>query len=444
MQQAKSSVEGLCTIVDHHYQEILDRVKALERQRFSQASREIIPSELDNRPRQSKQSAIVCAMDNSVIERASRNFFHFSFEKDLSTTRLYQKIKFRRSISSLVSVEEPATRWSMISGLSTIDGVSRLSVLSLAITPLEVYNHSRYTILLTNETETDTFPRPSEEIYQTEGQRDPPSSQTSEEIYKAEGQRDPPSPQLSEEIYRTEGQRDTPNSLFWEQFYQARGQRDMPIPLPSEEIDQFECEWHPPGTEDFKFLRLSMKAPTLTVLPVALKICKIKADWREYSLHILYSGQDRCLGLTEQPLFLFKQLDLDGRRPKFMLRRHNEPGVGMAPQPSEEINQTEGQRDLPSVEIFKSFGVSMEDPTHRVLPVALKKYNINTDWREYSLYIVYGDQERCLGPDEKPLILFKQLDREGHKPMFMMRRHATPAVGFTATPTSNERDHGWI
>ncbi|KAH0563395.1 hypothetical protein GP486_002041 [Trichoglossum hirsutum] len=77
----------------------------------------------------------------------------------------------------------------------------------------------------------------------------------------------------------------------------------------------------------------------------------------------------------------------------------------------------------PTVEIFKSFRVSMDDPCYKVLPAALKKYQINADWRQYALYIVYGDQERCLDLQERPLILFKQLDREGKKPMFMLRRH---------------------
>jgi hypothetical protein len=86
-------------------------------------------------------------------------------------------------------------------------------------------------------------------------------------------------------------------------------------------------------------------------------------------------------------------------------------------------------REPHSVEIFKSFHVSLKDPCHKVLPAALKKYNINADWRQYALYIVYGDQERCLGLDERPLILFKQLDREGRKPMFMLRRHAAPMEG---------------
>lgn len=75
-------------------------------------------------------------------------------------------------------------------------------------------------------------------------------------------------------------------------------------------------------------------------------------------------------------------------------------------------------------DIFKSFRVSMEDPCRKVLPAALKRYNIQADWRQYALYIVHGDQERCLGLEEKPLILFKQLDREGRKPMFMLRRNA--------------------
>lgn len=83
-------------------------------------------------------------------------------------------------------------------------------------------------------------------------------------------------------------------------------------------------------------------------------------------------------------------------------------------------------QEPPSVEIFKSFRVSMEDPCHKVLPAALKKYNIHADWRQYALYIVYGDQERCLALHERPLILFKQLEKEGKKPMFMLRKHLNP------------------
>lgn len=84
--------------------------------------------------------------------------------------------------------------------------------------------------------------------------------------------------------------------------------------------------------------------------------------------------------------------------------------------------------EAPSVEIFKSFRVGLEDPCYKVLPAALRKYNIQADWRQYALYIVYGDQERCVGLEEKPLALFKDLDREGKKPMFMLRKLANPIV----------------
>jgi protein STE50 len=94
-----------------------------------------------------------------------------------------------------------------------------------------------------------------------------------------------------------------------------------------------------------------------------------------------------------------------------------------------------------NVEIFKSFRVSIDDPCYKVLPVALKKYNISADWRQYALYIVYGDQERCLGLNEKPLILFKQLDREGRKPMFMLRKHAAPAEGHVNIVQQNHQQN---
>ncbi|KAB8215007.1 hypothetical protein BDV33DRAFT_181617 [Aspergillus novoparasiticus] len=92
--------------------------------------------------------------------------------------------------------------------------------------------------------------------------------------------------------------------------------------------------------------------------------------------------------------------------------------------------------DPPSVEIFKSFRVSMEDPCYKVLPAALKKYNINADWRQYALYIVYGDQERCLGLEERPLILFKQLEKEGRKPMFMLRKQLQHPVESNHPPVN--------
>ena len=80
-----------------------------------------------------------------------------------------------------------------------------------------------------------------------------------------------------------------------------------------------------------------------------------------------------------------------------------------------------------SVEVFKSFRVKPDDPCYKVLPNALKKHNIQDHWRNYAIYIAYEDQERLVGFSEKPLALFKDLDREGKRPLFMLRKLA-PAL----------------
>lgn len=45
---------------------------------------------------------------------------------------------------------------------------------------------------------------------------------------------------------------------------------------------------------------------------------------------------------------------------------------------------------------LKSFKVSLEDPTWKVLPAALKKYRINNDnWQSYAMFICYGPSGIC-------------------------------------------------
>lgn len=81
--------------------------------------------------------------------------------------------------------------------------------------------------------------------------------------------------------------------------------------------------------------------------------------------------------------------------------------------------------DTVSMEVlksFKSFRVTLTDPTSRILPAALKRYGIDAPWEEYSLYLSSGGKERCLRLDEKPLIVFKELSEKGGKPMFMLKK----------------------
>ena len=81
---------------------------------------------------------------------------------------------------------------------------------------------------------------------------------------------------------------------------------------------------------------------------------------------------------------------------------------------------------------MKSFRVNLDDPCWKVLPAAMKKYDVKGREEDYRLYITYGDigipitgleltLERKLSSNEKPLIIFQQLQKEGRNPLFMLR-----------------------
>ncbi|KAI4157271.1 MAG: hypothetical protein LQ342_008435 [Letrouitia transgressa] len=92
--------------------------------------------------------------------------------------------------------------------------------------------------------------------------------------------------------------------------------------------------------------------------------------------------------------------------------------------PSATHNIMPGVRSNAKVENSRVFRISMDSPCSEVLPAALKDYNIDTDPRNFNLFIVFGENrewERCLEMDEKPLMISKRLKREGEKPLFMLR-----------------------
>ncbi|CAH7666879.1 expressed protein [Phakopsora pachyrhizi] len=69
----------------------------------------------------------------------------------------------------------------------------------------------------------------------------------------------------------------------------------------------------------------------------------------------------------------------------------------------------------------KSFKVTLEDPCYKVLPAALKKYKIKEHYKNYVLFICYGNQERCLSYEDKPLLLFQKLKEAHQNPVFTLR-----------------------
>lgn len=76
-----------------------------------------------------------------------------------------------------------------------------------------------------------------------------------------------------------------------------------------------------------------------------------------------------------------------------------------------------------STEPLKQLRASKEDSCERILKNAMKRHNLSDqDWRQYVLVICYGDQERVLDLDEKPVVIFKNLKQQGLHPAIMLRR----------------------
>ncbi|GAA5883874.1 hypothetical protein JCM3774_003772 [Rhodotorula dairenensis] len=105
---------------------------------------------------------------------------------------------------------------------------------------------------------------------------------------------------------------------------------------------------------------------------------------------------------------------------------HDQPASGLSPVSGGDRRQREVSTGGTSATStadnpYRSFRVTVEDPCYKVLPAALKKYKINDDWRLYALFICYGNTERCLAYDEKPLLLFQKLKESNDNPVFMLR-----------------------
>ncbi|TFK18985.1 protein kinase regulator [Coprinopsis marcescibilis] len=101
------------------------------------------------------------------------------------------------------------------------------------------------------------------------------------------------------------------------------------------------------------------------------------------------------------------------------------PQLNLNDTPTEPSTSLKPSR-VESTDNLKGFKVTLEDPTWKVLPAALKKYRINNDtWQNYAMFICYGSVgnriERCLSYDEKPLLLFQKLKEAKKNPVFMLK-----------------------
>jgi protein STE50 len=142
---------------------------------------------------------------------------------------------------------------------------------------------------------------------------------------------------------------------------------------------------------------------------------------------------------TPQPQFQTTSISSDRPRVQ-VLPSQDSPGSTQGQLSAQSKSSRQDSNDN-----LKSFKVSLDDPTWKVLPAALKKYRINNDnWQNYAMFICYGSTgmysplnflglitddmritgnriERCLSYDEKPLLLFQKLKDAKKNPVFMLK-----------------------
>eukprot|EP00158_Paraphelidium_tribonemae_P008728 Partr_v1_DN28663_c0_g1_i2_m49698 putative Protein kinase regulator len=72
-------------------------------------------------------------------------------------------------------------------------------------------------------------------------------------------------------------------------------------------------------------------------------------------------------------------------------------------------------------ESYKSIMVSLTDTCSKVLPLAMKKWKINDDWKKYALFMHFKGVETCLSYDDRPLVLLQQTQTDSETPVFILK-----------------------
>ena len=276
MQEMKSTVDRLDATIASHYEDILKRVQALETGHESDRTRPPQPAEF-SKSRWSTETVPEEAplrVDDTGKKRSSR-FFNFIFEQDLSASWAYRNIAFQGSRMSFLSTDQPASRWSTFSGSTVADMVSQMSVYSLAITPADIYNPQQYTINTSKQ---------------------------------------PPTSRLRAALSRRRSKEITTLHQPWQRA------------LGRSYIVQELC----------RDTGSSVNDSCLDVLYLVLKVylnhsLPAKSTFRKsslYALCVIHEEQEHCFGSDEQPLEIFDNLESNGQKPIFMIRKHDIPAPG--------------------------------------------------------------------------------------------------------------------
>ena len=102
-----------------------------------------IPAPNDKREDQDNQSIVTVRRIGPATSQTLTAVDGFAFEQDLFASRPYARAMNRRPCRSATSSVVPTMGWSYLSGLSLAD-ISEVSILSLPLSPLELWNGHRY------------------------------------------------------------------------------------------------------------------------------------------------------------------------------------------------------------------------------------------------------------------------------------------------------------
>ncbi|CAI1870509.1 hypothetical protein SEUBUCD646_0C00410 [Saccharomyces eubayanus] len=124
----------------------------------------------------------------------------------------------------------------------------------------------------------------------------------------------------------------------------------------------------------------------------------------------------------ESPVTVFRQPSLSHTKSSFKDSKNKLPQISTNQFHSGATSTSNTPGPSPN-EALKQLRASKEDSCERILKNAMKRHNLaDQDWRQYVLVICYGDQERLLELNEKPVIIFKNLKQQGLHPAIMLRR----------------------
>ena len=143
IQEAKLSTDRLTETVNNFYQEVMNKLQAIELRQLEQSLRTpsilqpneadtLVPDQLD------PPSAQL-----SDADRLSKSQFNYTFDAELRASPAYRRLSRGPSVFSLSTRHAHTTGWSILSDLSMAN-VSNISVISLAITAGEVYDVAQY------------------------------------------------------------------------------------------------------------------------------------------------------------------------------------------------------------------------------------------------------------------------------------------------------------